>query len=156
MIGRRRGRHTEPPHTPPVPTARRGREHVLVLGTSPKAIPVARRAAELAFTAWGVAPRATVLGAAQLIVTELVTNTVRHAAERSPAIGLTLALTDDHLDIAVHDDHPRLPVAAPGGGLALIADLARDFDGALTITPDHDGPGKTIRVLLPLTPAPAP
>ncbi|WP_051969270.1 hypothetical protein [Kitasatospora azatica] len=69
---------------------------------------------------------------------------------------LTLALSDGHLDVAVHDRHPQVPDLGTEGGLRLIADLVQDFDGALTITPDVPGPGKTIRVLLPLIPVPVP
>ncbi|MEU6972036.1 hypothetical protein AB0A71_30785 [Kitasatospora aureofaciens] len=41
-------------------------------------------------TGWGVRPRTTVHDAAVLDVTELVTNTVRHARSRSPSFELLL------------------------------------------------------------------
>ncbi|WP_051969269.1 ATP-binding protein [Kitasatospora azatica] len=85
MTRRWRRRRPEPSYTPHVPAAtRREREHTLALATAPTSIPLARRATQLAFTSWGMPPQATALGAALLIVTELVTNAVRHAAEFSP------------------------------------------------------------------------
>ncbi|MDH6575974.1 hypothetical protein P3T29_001599 [Kitasatospora sp. MAP5-34] len=95
-------RRQEPPYTPPVPAGRwRGREHSLALVTAPESIPLARHTTQTAFTGRGVPPSSTVLGAALLIVTELVTNAVRHAAERSPATGLTVALSGGHLPTLV-------------------------------------------------------
>ncbi|MFD9125390.1 ATP-binding protein [Kitasatospora sp. NPDC059571] len=125
------------------------------LTSLPSGIRLARRITVTVLTTWGIPPSTTVHDAAVLAVTELVTNTVRHAAPRSASFELLLA-ADDVLDVAVRDSHPGLvdlPAPEAGGGLAVLADLARHFGGALTIEPDPDG-GKTIHVLLPL-PQPA-
>ncbi|MEU8928029.1 hypothetical protein AB0D10_45235, partial [Kitasatospora sp. NPDC048545] len=77
---------------------------------------------------------------------------------------LAIVVAEDHLTIALRDDDPRVPVlpapgapppstaSGPSRGLAVIADLAADFGGRLTATPDQSGPGKTISVLLPHSP----
>ncbi|MFH9352813.1 hypothetical protein [Kitasatospora sp. NPDC017646] len=54
---------------------------------------VSRRITVTVLTGWGVRPRTTVHDAAVLAVTELVTNTVRHARSRSPFFELLLAVT---------------------------------------------------------------
>ncbi|MFJ9841603.1 ATP-binding protein [Kitasatospora sp. NPDC101155] len=114
---------------------------------------VSRRITVTVLTGWGVRPRTTVHDAAVLAVTELVTNTVRHAAHRSPFFELLLAVTDTDLEVAVQDSHPGLldlPPEGATGGLAAVADLARHLGGELTVQPDPDG-GKTALVRLPLT-----
>ncbi|MGK4580211.1 ATP-binding protein [Kitasatospora sp. HPMI-4] len=124
------------------------------LASLPPSIALARRITVSVLTAWGVPPKSSAHDTALLTITELVTNTVRHAAPCSPFFELLLAATDDHLEVAVRDSHPeptKLPSPEEKGGLAVVAELAHDFGGTLTIEPDPDG-GKTIRLLLPLTP----
>ncbi|MFF1868789.1 ATP-binding protein [Kitasatospora herbaricolor] len=86
-----------------------------------------------------------------LVVSELVTNAVRHT--HGPGT-ITVAALDDELDIAVTDTsrtppQPRLPdpQAGTGGlGLHLIAALC----GLLQVTP-NPGAGKTVHAHLPCT-----
>ena len=71
------------------------------------------------------------LDAAELAVSELVTNAVLHAAT---AVQLTVEVTDDAITVSVRDWHPRLPTqrhwgatATTGRGLGLVASLTDDF-----------------------------
>ncbi|MFE3113889.1 ATP-binding protein [Kitasatospora indigofera] len=125
------------------------KQYTLLAPTGPDAIPLFRFTTKMCFIVWGVPPTAAVLDAALLIVTELAVNCVRHAAERSPKSELSLALKGGNLQMAVADSHPWVPAVPAHGGLHVIADLVRVFDGRLTITPNPDGRGKTIRVALP-------
>lgn len=58
--------------------------HVLTLPTMPSAVRTARETAEQALAEWGINPRHPTVGPALLILSELVTNSVRHAAALSP------------------------------------------------------------------------
>ncbi|WP_157543729.1 ATP-binding protein [Kitasatospora sp. Root187] len=99
-----------------------------------------------------MAPNAVVLDAALLIVTELAVNCVRHAAGNSPNTELILDFGGGNLQVAVADTHPWVPGTLPAsGGLRVIDDLVRDFDGHLIVNLADTGPGKTIRVVLPVT-----
>ncbi|MFE4512784.1 ATP-binding protein [Kitasatospora sp. NPDC056783] len=155
--GRRHRRDWErvpPAHEDPPVAA--GRHLALSLPALPPTIPLARRTAQIRFTTWGLPRGAAVLDATLLIVTELVTNCVRHAAERSPELGLTLSLGDSYLEVLVADRHPRVPTVAAGGGLRVIAELVDDFGGRLAIVPSTLSAGKTVGVQLPLSAEPAP
>ncbi|MGW4927423.1 ATP-binding protein [Streptomyces parvulus] len=86
-----------------------------------------------------------------LVVSELVTNAIRHG---DGLAGFEARPTPEGLWIAVHDNSPVAPRAArafptthPGGGYGwpLVARLARDIAVDL-----RDGGGKTISVLVPL------
>ncbi|MET7618916.1 ATP-binding protein [Streptomyces sp. NPDC005408] len=80
---------------------------------------------------------------------ELVTNSVIHAAERSPHVDISVYIRAGHLVIAVHDRHPHCPSALPasrpnggGWGLKMIADLTAQYGGEVQIPEDQDGGGK--------------
>ncbi|MFB6789726.1 ATP-binding protein [Streptomyces olivaceus] len=92
-----------------------------------------------------------------LVVSELVTNAIRHGGGLA---GFEARPTGEGLWIAVHDNStvvPRavyaFPTTHPGGGYGwpLVARLARDI--AVDLRP---GGGKTISALVPLRPATAP
>ncbi|WP_405018043.1 ATP-binding protein [Kitasatospora sp. NBC_00070] len=139
------------------PAPVRGPAYTVTLANTPAVIGLSARTARTVFTSWGVPVRSSTLDAVVLVVTELTVNTVRHA--RSSHLALTFAMTDDHLDISVHDEDPHLPAPArprpaPGAGygLAVIAELADDFGGHLSAGHDPGGNGKFVRVLLPWSP----
>ncbi|MEV0603211.1 ATP-binding protein [Streptomyces sp. NPDC050315] len=84
---------------------------------------------------------------AVLIVSELVTNAVRHGNSRCR---LRLSAAASGVTIEVHDDSPRTPTVQPlteeatsGRGMAIVGLLSRQFD----ITADRGG-GKTVRAVL--------
>ena len=100
----------------------------------------ARRAARSALTEWDLS---ALYDTVSLLVTELVSNGVRHAQTQ---LELVLTLDGSCLRIAVHDGDPRPPVARQrqeltvgGWGLALIDSLATEWG-----TNIDDGFGKTV------------
>lgn len=104
---------------------------------------IARLRASAAFTV-----PAEALGAALLVVTELVTNVVKHTA--GPCV-LELELAGDALDITVWDTEPALPVlATPDAlrpsrhGLEIVYALSRDLQL------EQRAGGKRIRARVPL------
>ncbi|ARF58064.1 ATP-binding protein [Streptomyces gilvosporeus] len=127
---------------------------VLVAPTVPASVRLARETAELTYAGWGINPGHPVLGPALLVLSELVTNSVRHAAAASPQLTVTYAASADMLAFAVHDRHPYVldPLSFPQsrGGLATVAELATEWGGTWTVRPDADGGGKGVWITLPL------
>lgn len=129
---------------------------MLTLPTEPSAVRMARQTAEQALAEWGISPRHPTVGPALLILSELVTNTVRHAALVSPQVTVVYAAGPDCLAFAVHDRHPYQPVlygAAAGagtGGLAVVRELVLALGGTAVVRGDADGAGKSIWITLPL------
>ncbi|MCY0929043.1 ATP-binding protein [Streptomyces sp. H27-H1] len=84
-----------------------------------------------------------------LVVSELVTNALRHGGG---TYTLDLTAHPDSIEIAVHDPSPQAPhmrtpdLAGGTGGFGwhMVNDLSR----SLTVTPTREG-GKTVRALLP-------
>jgi anti-sigma regulatory factor (Ser/Thr protein kinase) len=96
---------------------------------------------------------------AELVVTELATNTLRHGIG---PIDIRLSLPGNNLRIEVHDHGAGRPVRRrataddeQGRGLALLDGLIKLNGGAHGVADDADGPGKTVYVLLPLDPGQA-
>lgn len=94
-----------------------------------------------------------------LIVSELVTNAVRHAALLSPRITVEVRVAAGWVRIAVEDNHPYRPKALQadqgrtgGRGLLLVQALAEEAGGGYDV--DHiPGGGKAVWAVLPLPPA---
>ncbi|MGW1076047.1 ATP-binding protein [Streptomyces sp. NPDC002537] len=155
--GQRRERPKDESDGDPV-TAVTDRSLRFSVPTTPGAVPAARREVAAQLCLWGLRPGAAVVGTAVLAVSELVTNTVRHAAEVSARADVHLGMDCRHLMVAVHDRDPRMPrrVEAPqldgsgGRGLHLVEVLAAEAGGRTSIPRDEDGGGKTVTVLLPL------
>ncbi|MFI1727713.1 ATP-binding protein [Streptomyces acidicola] len=132
--------------------------HVLTLPAEPSAVRMARETAEQALTEWGISSRHPAVGPALLILSELVTNSVRHAAVLSPQVTVIYAAGDSCLAFAVHDRHPHQPLLyasatgrGPGtGGLGTVMELTLGLGGAAVVRKDADGKGKSIWITLPL------
>jgi len=130
--------------------------HVLTLPSEPSAVRMARETCELALAEWGISLRHPTVGPALLILGELVTNTIRHAAVLSPQVTIIYAAGGDCLAFAVHDRHPYQPplygaVTATGtGGLATVMELTLGLGGTAVVREDADGIGKSIWITLPL------
>ncbi|MFC3572646.1 ATP-binding protein [Streptomyces yaanensis] len=130
--------------------------HVLTLPSEPAAVRLARETAEQALVEWGIGLRHPVADPALLILGELVTNSVRHAADLSPQLTVVYAAGEDCLALAVHDRHPCRPrlygtAVGPGtGGLATVMELTLGLGGTAVVRGDADGKGKSIWVTLPL------
>lgn len=100
-----------------------------------------------------------VLHSALLILSELVTNSVRHAALLSPEIGVEVTLRGGWLRVAVEDSHPYRPKALAtdpereetgGRGLLLVKALALESGGVCDVEQTSAG-GKVVWAALPLT-----
>ncbi|MFD8303673.1 ATP-binding protein [Streptomyces sp. NPDC059690] len=130
--------------------------HVLTLPTEPSAVRTARETAEQALVEWGIGLRHSTVDPALLILSELVTNSVRHAAALSPTMTVTYAAGADCLAFAVHDRHPYQPplygsvTGVGSGGLGTVMELLLGLHGTAVVRPDADGGGKSIWITLPL------
>ncbi len=96
-----------------------------------------------------------------LIVSELVTNAVTHAALLSPQVSTEVVIGDGRVRVAVEDGHPYRPKAVQsdhgqtgGRGLMLVKSIALEAGGACDVERTGDG-GKVIWASLPL-PLPLP
>ncbi|MFV2118065.1 ATP-binding protein [Streptomyces sp. Act-28] len=90
-----------------------------------------------------------------LIVSELVTNAVRHAALLSPQVAVEVAVGAEWVRVAVEDDHPYRPRALEtdygqtgGRGLLLVREITREAGGACDIEHTASG-GKVVWAALP-------
>jgi len=99
---------------------------------------------------WGVT--GDIEDALLLVVTELTSNAVRHAAIRTETIRITAALDDDHIRLEITDGHPFRPKALmdtgpeseDGRGLLIVKLLVAELGGDIEVF--ASGTGKTIRV----------
>ncbi|MCX4854052.1 ATP-binding protein [Streptomyces canus] len=130
--------------------------HVLTLPAEPSAVRIARETAQQALVEWGIGLRHPTVDPALLIVSELVTNSVRHAAVVSPQITVIYAAGPDCLAFAVHDRHPYQPALygavtdSEVGGLGTVIELVLGLAGTAVVRADADGGGKSIWITLPL------
>ncbi|WSI22231.1 ATP-binding protein [Streptomyces sp. NBC_01343] len=130
--------------------------HVLDLPAMGAAVRIARETAELVLVECGVGLRHPSAGPALLMLAELVTNAVRHAAVLSPIITVTYAHGPGAFAFAVHDRHPYQPplfgalAGAPGSGLAMVVAMTMEIGGTAVVRADADGRGKAIWITLPL------
>ncbi|MFD7499049.1 ATP-binding protein [Streptomyces sp. NPDC059832] len=92
-----------------------------------------------------------------LIVSELVTNAVKHAALLSPELAVEVAVGQEWIRVSVEDNHPYRPTALEtdhaqtgGRGLLLVREITREAGGACDV--EHTaGGGKIIWAALPLS-----
>lgn len=96
-----------------------------------------------------------------LIVSELVTNSVRHAALLSPEVAVEVAIGREWVRVAVEDNHPYRPKALEadfgqtgGRGLLLVREITLEAGGVCDVEHTSTG-GKVIWAALPLTGAAA-
>ena len=117
----------------------------------PSEISRARERARKALTDWGLADHTDL---AELIVSELATNALRHGAA---PITVSLAYTQEgDLWLEVHDHGQRRPILQKataddeqGRGLPLLAALTDLHDGAWGMAEVPGVPGKTVYAVLP-------
>ena len=133
----------------------RGPAVSLCLGRELTEVRQARAAAGKALSRWGLAEHAEVI---QLIVSELVTNAIRHG---DGPVDVRISFDRDHLRVDVHDDGPGRPVRRPvtsddesGRGLELIDGLLQEHGGTRHVADDDAGDGKTVGVAISLAGAP--
>lgn len=108
---------------------------VLPFEAAPAEVRLLRRAAVTQLSRWGTPVAAD---EAELLVTELATNVVKHVGEGTPA-SLILEWHGERLRLEVHDKSPVMPSpttadceAECGRGLHLLAALAADWGTVLT------------------------
>ncbi|MFI5555880.1 ATP-binding protein [Streptomyces sp. NPDC051738] len=97
-----------------------------------------------------------------LIVSELVTNAVRHAALLSPMLAVEVAVGAEWLRVSVEDNHPYRPTALEadhgqtgGRGLLLVREVTREAGGVCDVEHTATG-GKVIWAAVPLKPVQVP
>ncbi|WP_244900165.1 ATP-binding protein [Streptomyces nanshensis] len=105
----------------------------------------------------GVVPE-EILQSLLLILSELASNAVRHAALLSPEIGVEVRLHGGWLRVAVEDSHPYRPKALAadpdqehigGRGLLLVKVITSESGGVCDVEPTATG-GKVVWAALPL------
>jgi signal transduction histidine kinase len=91
--------------------------------------------------------------AAYRIVTEALTNVVRHSGARRSSVGLSAA--DGHLRLTVTDDGAGLPAGelCPGVGVTALKERAEEIGGTCVVTAGAEG-GTAVVARLPLEVAP--
>ncbi|MFF8690786.1 ATP-binding protein [Streptomyces sp. NPDC015144] len=123
-------------------------------------VPQARHAVRDLIARQGVPLDEDVVGGLLVIVSELVTNAVKHAALLSPELAVEVAVDETWIRVSVEDNHPYRPTALEtdhgqtgGRGLLLVREITREAGGACDV--EHTaGGGKIIWAALPLTPRP--
>ena len=97
-----------------------------------------------------------------LIVSELVTNAVKHAALLSPMLAVEVAVGAEWVRVSVEDNHPYRPTALEadhgqtgGRGLLLVREIAREAGGVCDVEHTESG-GKVIWAAVPLKPVHVP
>ncbi|MEU6084172.1 ATP-binding protein [Streptomyces sp. NPDC047108] len=120
------------------------------------AVPQARRGVRDLLRSRRVPLQDDVLHGLLLIVSELVTNAVRHAAVLSPSVAVEISVRDGWVRVAVEDNHPYRPKAlvaeegqTGGRGLLLVKAITAEAGGVCDVEPTAGG-GKVIWAALPL------
>ncbi|MFE7648411.1 ATP-binding protein [Streptomyces phaeoluteigriseus] len=119
-------------------------------------VPQARHAVRDLLYRQGVPASDDLVQGLLLIVSELVTNAVRHAALLSPMLAVEVAVGAEWVRVSVEDDHPYRPTALEadhgrtgGRGLLLVREITREAGGVCEV--EHtSGGGKVIWAALPL------
>ncbi|MET9667002.1 ATP-binding protein [Streptomyces sp. NPDC006475] len=121
-------------------------------------VPQARHAVRDLLNRQGVPVQDDLVQGLLLIVSELVTNAVRHAALLSPEIAVEVAIGTEWIRVSVEDNHPYRPKALEtdwgqtgGRGLLLVREITLEAGGSCDV--EHTaGGGKIIWAALPLRP----
>ncbi|MEU2429312.1 MULTISPECIES: ATP-binding protein [unclassified Streptomyces] len=120
-------------------------------------VPQARHAVRDLIRRQGVPVHDDLLQGLLVIVSELVTNSVRHAALLSPQVAVEVAVGPEWIRVAVEDNHPYRPKALEtdyaqtgGRGLLLVKEITREAGGTCDVEHTATG-GKIIWAALPLT-----
>ncbi|MET9592543.1 ATP-binding protein [Streptomyces sp. NPDC006516] len=119
-------------------------------------VPQARHAVRDLLDRQGVPVEDDILQGLLLIVSELVTNVVRHAALLSPELAVEVAIGAEWIRVSVEDNHPYRPTAlvtdygqTGGRGLLLVREITAEAGGTCDV--EHTaGGGKIIWAALPL------
>ncbi|MFI6059337.1 ATP-binding protein [Streptomyces sp. NPDC051286] len=121
-------------------------------------VPQARHAVRDLLNRQGVPMDEGIAQGLLLIVSELVTNAVKHAALLSPELAVEVAVGVEWVRVSVEDNHPYRPTALEtdyaqtgGRGLLLVREITNEAGGTCDV--EHTaGGGKIIWAALPLNP----
>ncbi|MFE9256668.1 ATP-binding protein [Streptomyces sp. NPDC006879] len=126
-----------------------------------ESVPQARHAVRDLIARQGVPVTEDLDFALLLIVSELVTNSVRHAALLSPEVAVEVAIGPAWVRVAVEDNHPYRPKALEadfsqtgGRGLLLVREITTEAGGVCNVEHTASG-GKVIWAALPLAGRPS-
>ncbi|QNE79034.1 ATP-binding protein [Streptomyces finlayi] len=119
-------------------------------------VPRARHAVRDLVNRQGVPVEDDIFQGLLLIVSELVTNAVKHAALLSPELAVEVAIGAEWIRVSVEDNHPYRPIALEtdsaqtgGRGLLLVREVTAEAGGTCDV--EHTaGGGKIIWAALPL------
>lgn len=121
-------------------------------------VPQARHAVRDLLLRQGVPVADDVVQGLLLIVSELVTNAVRHAALLSPTLAVEVAVGAEWVRVSVEDNHPYRPTALEtdhgrtgGRGLLLVREITHEAGGLCDVEYTASG-GKVVWAALPLKP----
>ncbi|MEU1091113.1 ATP-binding protein [Streptomyces sp. NPDC005892] len=119
-------------------------------------VPQARHAVRDLIARQGVPVQDDILQGLLLIVSELATNAVKHAALLSPELAVEVAIGADWIRVSVEDNHPYRPTALEtdhaqtgGRGLLLVKEVTAEAGGTCDVEHTATG-GKIIWAVLPL------
>lgn len=119
-------------------------------------VPQARHAVRDLVHRQGVPVEDDILHGLLLIVSELVTNAVKHAALLSPELAVEVAIGAEWIRVSVEDNHPYRPTALEtdyaqtgGRGLLLVKEVSAEAGGSCDVEHTAAG-GKIIWAALPL------
>jgi two-component sensor histidine kinase len=121
-------------------------------------VPQARHAVRDLLNRQGVPMDEGIAQGLLLIVSELVTNAVKHAALLSPELAVEVAVGAEWVRVSVEDNHPYRPTALEtdyaqtgGRGLLLVREITNEAGGTCDVAHTAGG-GKIIWAALPLNP----
>ncbi|WP_234018976.1 MULTISPECIES: ATP-binding protein [unclassified Streptomyces] len=119
-------------------------------------VPQARRAVRELLSRQGVPASDDLVHGLLVIVSELVTNAVKHAALLSPMLAVEVAVGAEWVRVSVEDEHPYRPTALEatsgqtgGRGLLLVREITAEAGGVCQVDHTASG-GKVIWAALPL------
>ncbi|MGW9131470.1 ATP-binding protein [Streptomyces sp. NPDC055681] len=120
-------------------------------------VPQARHAVRDLLNRQGVPMDEDIAQGLLLIVSELVTNAVKHAALLSPELAVEVAVGAEWVRVSVEDNHPYRPTALEtdyaqtgGRGLLLVREITLEAGGTCDVEHTAAG-GKIIWAALPLS-----
>lgn len=147
-----------PARPAPVPPSEYERAWLFTAPPADASVPRLRHAVRDLLADREVRPAPDLLDGLLLIVSELVTNAVLHAAVLSPRITLEIAVGSGWVRVAVGDDHPYRPKALAadharigGRGLLLVKAITAGAGGRCDVEHTPAG-GKVVWAALPLRP----
>ncbi|MFD7418759.1 ATP-binding protein [Kitasatospora purpeofusca] len=128
----------------------------LEVGPDPAEVGRARRWARSRLVGSGIGDDEPLAETLILLISELVTNAVKHAALLSPELAVEVAIAADWVRVSVEDNHPYRPTALEtdyaqtgGRGLLLVKVITAEAGGTCDVEHTASG-GKIIWAALPL------